>query len=353
MLRKKKTKSKKRTFAKLLLAGCGTIVVLLLAFCIWVYFSLFSGQDTIQKSSHYPFKSVEAKERYLDHYEQRSRKWPVAYEDQMIRTSQGETFVRISGDDDAPPLILIPSAGATSLLWIPNVEMLADRFKIYAIDNIYDFGRSRNTQPLKTPKDLMIWLDELFDALALENNINLMGLSYGGWITSQYALHAPERLHKVVLIAPAATIIQLPGEWAWRGILSAIPNKFIMKKVMVEWAFKDLAAKGDAASQTAINDLMDDAILAIKSFKFKMPIHPTVLSDDELERIRIPALFLVGENEVIYPAQDATGRLNSVAPHIKTEIIPDAGHDLTVVQSKLVNTKIMEFLLQPIPSDSR
>ncbi|MEE4311419.1 MAG: alpha/beta hydrolase [candidate division KSB1 bacterium] len=353
MLPKKKIKSKKRSVTRLFLAGCGTIVVLLLAFCIWVYFSLFSGQDAIQTSPHYPFKSVEAKEKYLDHYEKRSQKWPVAYEDQMIQTSQGETFVRISGFDDAPPLVLIPSAGATSLLWTQNVEMLADRFKIYAIDNIYDFGRSRNTRPFETPNDLMLWLDELFDTLALENNINLMGLSYGGWISSQYVLHAPERLHKAVLIAPAATIIQLPGEWAWRGILSAIPNKFIMRKVMVEWAFKDLAAKDDAASQTAIDDLMNDAILAIKSFKFKMPIHPTVLSDHELESISIPTLFLVGENEVIYSAGDAIARLNLVAPQIKTEIIPNAGHDLTVVQSELVNTKVIEFLLDPMQSDSR
>ena len=113
---------------------------------------------------------------------------------------------------------------------------------------------------------------------------------------------------------------------------------------MVDWMFKDLAAKKDEASQIVINDFMNHALMALKCFKFKMPIHPTVLSDDELCSISIPTLFLVGENEVIYSAPEAIGRLNSVAPQIKTELIPDAGHDLTIVQSILVNKKVVEFL---------
>jgi pimeloyl-ACP methyl ester carboxylesterase len=36
-----------------------------------------------------------------------------------------------------------------------------------------------------------------------------------------------------------------------------------------------------------------------------------------------------------------------VAPQIKAELIPDAGHDLTMVQAELVNKKVIEFLKQP------
>lgn len=337
-------KNKKKPILKYTLLGCGALIIAGALILTWFILSLFSRSDTIELTPYHPFKSAKAKEKYLKYYEQRSQQWPVAYEDRMIKTAQGETFVRISGGDDAPPLVLLPSTGSPSLLWIPNIKMLSENFKVYAIDNIYDFGRSRNTQVLKTPNDLMIWLDELFSVLEPGNKINLMGLSYGGWLASQYALHAPERLNKVVLLAPAATIFDLPGEWAWRGILSAIPIKVVMKKVMVDWMFKDLAAKKDEASQMVINDFMNHALMALKCFKFKMPIHPTVLSDDELRRISIPTLFLVGEHEVIYSAPEAIGRLNSVAPQIKTELIPDAGHDLTIVQAALINKKVIEFL---------
>lgn len=337
-------KKKRKPILKYALLGCGTLIIAAVLIVTLYIRSLFKEFDTLEISPHHPFKSAKAKEKYLAYYEKRSQKWPVAYRDQIIQTSQGETFVRITGQDDAPPLALLPSGGSPSLIWIPNMKMLSENFKVYAIDNIYDFGRSRYTQVFTTPDNFMIWLDELFDALEPGNKINLMGLSYGGWIASQYALHAPERLHQVVLIAPVATIMDLPGEWAWRGILSAIPIKILMKKVMIDWACKDLAEKGDEASRTIINEMMNDASMVLKCFKFKMPIHPTVLNDNELQSINIPTLFLVGENEVIYPAHDVIDRLSSMAPQIQTEIIPDAGHDLTFVQSELINQKVVEFL---------
>jgi pimeloyl-ACP methyl ester carboxylesterase len=76
-------------------------------------------------------------------------------------------------------------------------------------------------------------------------------------------------------------------------------------------------------------------------------VNPTVLNDDELQRIKMPTLFLVGEHEKIYSAQKAIQRLHKVAPQIKAEVIPNAGHDLTIVQTEMVNTKVLEFLKQP------
>lgn len=338
--------NKKKRILKYSFLGCGTFIIVGVLILTAFVLSLFSGSDNVEITPFHPFRSVKAKDKYLTYYEKRSQKWPVAYQDQMIKTSQGETFVRISGKENATPLVLLPSAGSTTLLWIPNVEMLSEHFKVYAIDNIYDFGRSIHTRVFNTADDLMDWLDELFIALELGEEFNLMGLSYGGWLVSQYALRSPERLNKILLIAPAATLFDLPGEWAWRGILSAIPIKLIMKKVMINWMCKDLAERGDEASKRIMNDFMNDALMAMKCFKFKMPIHPTVLSDDELKRISIPTLFLVGENEVIYSAYDAVDRLNSVVPQIQTEIIPDAGHDITFVQSVLVNEKVITFLKQ-------
>ena len=59
-----------------------------------------------------------------------------------------------------------------------------------------------------------------------------------------------------------------------------------------------------------------------------------------------PTLFLVGENEVIYSGSgaDAVQRLNTVAPQIITEILPDCGHDLTLIQADLLNRRVLEFL---------
>jgi pimeloyl-ACP methyl ester carboxylesterase len=337
---------KRKPRLKYVLLVCGTIVIVGVLIFAWFVRSLFQEPDLTELAAHHPFKSARAKETYLAYYEKRSQKWPVVSQSRMVETSQGETFVRISGPEGAPPLVLLPSGGATSLIWIPNIKTLSEQFRVYAIENIYDFGLSVNTRAFRAPDDLTDWLDELFDALELGSDINLMGLSYGGWLASRYALHSPERLRGIVLIAPVATIIDLPGEWVWRGILSAIPSKYIMKRVMVDWLFEDLIKHGNEASRILVDEYINDAMMALKCFKFRMPINPTVLSDEELRSIEVPTLFLVGENEKIYPARKAVERLNGVAPQVRTEIIPGAGHDLTIIQAELVNSIVIEFLRQ-------
>jgi pimeloyl-ACP methyl ester carboxylesterase len=296
--------------------------------------------------AHYPFKSVKAKEQYLEHYDKRALDWPVTSESRVVVTSYGETFVRISGPQNGPSLVLLPSTGASSLVWIPNIKALSEHFRVYAVDNIYDYGRSVNTRNINSPEDMVKWLDRLFTALELGDSINLVGLSFGGWLTSQYTLVFPNRLTKAVWLAPAATLFEFPGEWAWRGILSAIPNRYFMKRFMVEWLFEDLLRKDDEYSNNMVDELVDDAMMGLKCYKFRMPVTPSVLTDDELQRINVPTLFLVGENEKLYSAKKAVERLNTLAPQIQTDIIPDSGHDLTIIQAKLVNKKILDFLMK-------
>ena len=84
--------------------------------------------------------------------------------------------------------------------------------------------------------------------------------------------------------------------------------------------------------------------VGLRSFKPIRLVNPTVLTDEEWQSIRVPTLFLVGENEKLYSAHEAVARLETVAPQINVELIPNAGHDLTLVQAELVNGKILEFL---------
>ena len=296
----------------------------------------------MDNAKYHPFRSAEAKEQYLRLYDARAKKWPVASETRTLNTSYGPTFVLISGPVGAPPLVLLHGASGNSLQWAPNIEALSACYRTYALDNIYDYGRSIYTRALKSPDDFVKWLDESFNALGLGNHINIMGLSYGGWLASQYALRFPDRLDKMVLLAPACTVLPLRAEWMARAILCAVPYRSFSRNFM-NWLMADLVKK-DEVSRIMAEELADDAFMAMRSFKPRLMVNPTVLSDKELQSIKIPVLYLVGENEKIYSAKNAIQRLNTVAPKIKTEIIPHAGHDLTVVQANLVNRKVLEFL---------
>ena len=301
----------------------------------------------MELSAYHPFRSAKAKEQYLALYDLRAKQWPVVSETRMVETSYGQTFVRLSGSMDAQPLVLLPGAAASSLMWMPNIEALSASYRTYAVDNIYDNGRSVYTRHLKTPDDYVNWLDELFTALALGNQIRLVGMSFGGWQTSQYALHFPNRLVKVVLLAPVGTMLPPPLECLIRGFLclALVPHRRLLRSFLY-WLFEDGIHK-DETIQRLVEEFVDDMLMGWRCFKPRARVDITVLEDKELQSLKVPILFLVGEHEKIYSAQKAVQRLTTVAPQIKTEIIPQAGHDLTFVQADMVNRKMLEFLKQP------
>lgn len=336
--------SKTRSAKKYFLFVCGTLIALM-AIIVGIGL-IFSESETMEMTPYHPFRSANAKDKYLKIYDLKAGNWPVASESRLVSTSFGETFVRISGPADAPPLVLLHGISGNSLQWISNVEALSARYRVFAVDNIYDCGRSVYTRAMKTPDDYVNWLDELFDALQLRSGINLMGLSYGGWLTTQYALSHPDRLEKIVLLAPVCTVLPLSYKWISRAVLCAVPHRHFTKSFLY-WLLEDMAKK-DEANRKVLDEEVDFAFLAFRSFKQRRMVNPTVLSDAEFQALKVPTLFLIGENEKIYSARKAIDRLNRVAPRIKTGIIPNAGHDLTVVQAKLVNRKVLEFLSSSI-----
>jgi len=289
-------------------------------------------------SGYHPFKSREAKEKYLKFYDARAKEWPVPSETKIVNTSFGKTLVRISGPKNAQPLVLQHGIGSNSLMWLTHIIALSKDYRIYAVDNIYDCGRSIYTRAPNNSNDFVNWLDELFNALGLENNINLVGMSYGGWLTSQYALQFPKRLNKIVLIAPSATIQPISSRFTIRAVLSVIHEYFL--RSFLHWTFEDFKKK----DEEEMEKVTDTFVLASKCFKSKRRIASKVIGDNELKSIKVPVLFLVGENEKIYSAGKALQRINNVAPQIKTEIIPNAGHDLLFVQTEMCDNKILEFL---------
>ncbi len=318
-----------------------TIVFLILNVALPLLIAKFS---LAEMTPYHPFRSETAKKTYLEFYDTKAKGWPVESATKIIDTSYGQTFVRMSGPSDAPPLVLLPGASANSLMWLPNIQSLSQDFRTYAVDNIYDYGRSVFTQTFKGPEDFVKWMDELFTGLDLGGDINLMGLSYGGWLTSQYALHYPERLNKIAMLAPAATVLPLSMDFLKHSILSLVPHRHFTKKMM-NWIMEDWAKKNEA-NRLFMEDWIESIYLGARCFKPKMLVSPTVLTDNDWKDLKVPALYMVGENEKIYSAMEALDLLNRVAPHVKTELIPDAGHDLSVVQTDLVNNVIIKFFKQ-------
>jgi pimeloyl-ACP methyl ester carboxylesterase len=299
-----------------------------------------NGPGSLPADPH-PFLSAKAQKRYLAGYDARAQLWPVPSQTQMVTGRYGQTFVRISGPVDAPPLVLLHGISSNSLAWLPNVEALSAHYRVYAVDHIFDFGRSIYARPLRSADDHLAWLDELFNALSLAGPVRLVGLSYGGWLAARYGLHAPERVAGLALLAPVCTVLPLAPGWIARAILCALPHPWFARNFL-RWLLPDLAALGGPAG-SSFDDTLKEALAAMRAFKSRRLVPADVFSDAELAAIKVPALFMVGVNEKIYSPQKACERLGDVAPHIRTRLLPGCGHDLSVVQATRVNRELVSF----------
>ena len=294
----------------------------------------------------HPFRSEQAKAEYHALYAERSKKWPVESETRLIDTPSGHTFVRVSGAAAKPPLVLLPGSLGTSLSWIPNIAALSAHFRTYALDSIYDFGLSVRRRKIKNAAHIVTWLQEILEALVPDSAVNLAGLSYGGWVASQYALHFPDRVRKAVFLAPALTVLPPSFKLLSQALLTRLPIPAFHRRLYY-WLLNDAVKRG-GDSKTFVDEAIADWIVAERCFQPMPAIPATVLNDTTLRNFSIPSLFLVGEHEKIYSAHKAVDRLNRIAPQIKTTIIPGAGHDLTFVQADLVNQKMLTFLREPV-----
>ncbi len=336
-----KKKSLARNLLKYFLIGFGSLMLLVTGCIVWIYLSYFWGPGAFDTNEFHPFRSERTREKYLEYYDNQAKGWPGVSEERTVSTSFGQTFVRINGPEDAPPLVLLPGGGATSLMWSNHIQALSENYRTYALDHIYDWGRSIYTKRMGCPENLTTWLDQLFTALELEDSINLVGYSYGGWLASQYLLVYPDRLHKVVLASPAYTVFHGNKEFEKRALAGFIPLKYFMRRSLC-WSCEDMVQTKEGKSMA--ENMVVDHRLAIRCFKTKMPASMTVLSDDELRCIKNPVLFLAGENEVIYPVEDAVERLERIAPGIRIEIVQNTGHCMVFTNPEIVSEKILDFL---------
>lgn len=279
------------------------------------------------------FRSAEGHAQYLAAYEAMFALWPVPHESVSVQTRFGTTHINASGPKDAPPVVLLHAGGLSSTAWFANIGALSRSHRAYAIDIIGDAGKSKISKRLQNIGDYASWLSDVFDGLAIDR-ASLIGHSLGGWMAISMAMTFSIRLNRLILLAPAASI----HSFGWLTKLNLTLAPFMIRPP-ARSTLRFAAAKGAILEQRFI-DLMD----LMNKYCRPEVMTPTVYSDEELATIATPTLLLIGDQERIYKPAAAIRRATQLIRDIRTEIVPNAGHLLTMEQPDFVNGRILAFI---------
>jgi pimeloyl-ACP methyl ester carboxylesterase len=293
-----------------------------------------------QKSA---FKTPEGEVAFLAAYQKVMNMWPVPYEAIDIATRFGMTHVVTCGPQDGPPLVLLHGMSMTSGMWVPNIADFSKHYRVYAIDVIGQPGMSIPDLdgPIRDVAGYRAWMHETLDALNLER-VSLVGMSYGGWLALSFAMNAPARLDKLVLLSPGACFQPLTWQFMARVMLMTLfPTRRMTDSLMGWMGIKDTSA--DPISGC----LLELFYLGMKHFRVPpetMRVFPGVFSDEELQALQVPVLLLIGDCEVIYDPAKAMDRARTLIPDFEGELVRGSNHNMCGSHFQIVDRRVLDFL---------
>ncbi len=229
---------------------------------------------------------------YFNSYNKALTLWRTAFHELNIQTSFGNAHVIVSGPKNGEPVVLLHGMNASLTMWYPNIKALSQNHRVYAIDFLLEPGKSKVNGEVKDMSEIVNWYKEIFDQLKLDE-FSLIGASRGGWLAIYFALQQTSRIRSIVLLSPAQTFMWIPPG---SEILSGLNYTIRPKRKHLRRLLETMSSNVDKIEQVFI----DQYFLATQeAMKIKFILKMTPYTDDELRRLTMPVLLLIGNHDII------------------------------------------------------
>lgn len=279
------------------------------------------------------FRTIESQQQYFEAYDKSLKLVTAPFTEKYIPTAFGDTHVICCGDDKNPPLVLLHAASCGSPVWYPNIPVWSREYCIYAVDLIGEASRSILTRKLETVSDNAMWLNETISGLKLDK-IFLCGLSIGGWTAANYAGHYPERVLKLILLSPIQTFAKMYPSYFVRIMKMGFhPTKENVENY-IGW--------GNARESSLPDSIIEQFIISVMNMNANASF-PRWVKKEQLKRLTMPTLILLGQNEFAFSIQKAVKRANELE-HSVIEVVEEASHLLSVSRPDCINKRVLQFL---------
>jgi pimeloyl-ACP methyl ester carboxylesterase len=264
---------------------------------------------------------------------------------QFVALSRGITHYDITGPDSGRTVVLVHGFSVPYYIWDSTAAGLsAAGYRVLRYDL---YGRGLSDRPDAEYDGALFdtQLRELLDSLRIDGPVDLVGLSFGGFITAHYATGHAARVRTLTLVDPVAeanpvpAILRIPviGPWVWQ--VTRVPKMadnqlgdFLHPEHHPTWADQyrpqtRYKGFGRALLSTALTGSRTnfDSLYA------------------GVFRTGIPVLLIWGREDTAVPFELSEVVRRNI-PSLEFFPVDSAGHLPHIEQTSLVNARLAAFL---------
>ncbi len=280
---------------------------------------------------------------------------PYHFKTRFVSLKDGELAYTKEGNGKNV-LIFVHGLSSNADAWYRNIEDLQKDFTCYAID-LPGYGKSYLKASEYTPTYFAETIREFAEKMNVQK-FTVVGHSMGGQTAIKFASKYPEKLDRMILIAPAGIeeFTEFEGNTmkmvTTKGAIMNTSDEQIDKNYAINFFKMPQEANRMIADRKAIKntDDFEQHAEAIVGSVHGM-LNDKVIAD--LEKITVPTLLLFGKNDFLIPnrylhaamaVDDVAGKAKTALKGSQLQMIENAGHFLMFEKPQEVNHAVRAFL---------
>ena len=235
-----------------------------------------------------------------------------------------------------PPILFFNGIGANIEAVAPLAEAMPERgFIIFDMPGV---GESPEPVLPYNPFTMCWTAAQLLDSLGSEE-VDVMGVSWGGAMAQQFALQYTSRVRRVVLAATSPGMLMIPGDPA---MLAQMADPFSGINAMLRSEYL-MALENADETRRARHSIGNITAPSSTGYFYQLMALAGWTSLPALPFLDKPVLVMMGENDPIVPL--ANGRLLAGAiPDARLEVFEGAGHLFLMTHPERAIDLLREFL---------
>tara|TARA_R110000868_G_scaffold102224_1_gene281537 strand:- start:3 stop:860 length:858 start_codon:yes stop_codon:yes gene_type:complete len=258
------------------------------------------------------FKSEQGKQEIFRLYDKKLKELHIEFECLQVETSFGRTNIIATGDASKPPIIIIHGSNGCAPIALETYPNLSKSFRVFAVDVIAQPNKSAETRPSMKDDAYGKWMNEVIDALNLEN-VTLAGFSFGGLIILKTLEHDESKIKEVFLSAPAYIVNGNPIKALFKIFIPMRRYMSTGKSKFVESFLKEVFTDRDEFAIKYLSKVFQH---------FKMDFTPVPTIDTNAAKlIKTPITLIAAKDDAMFPGKKMMRRATQIFPSLKESVL--------------------------------